>query len=89
VVFEKIYATIKGEDEEKEVELINHEDIEAESQTVKLTEAPAESEKLSEAPTLFAPKTGDTTNLRIPIAVLSAAFIGIEAVIICIRRKKF
>ena len=91
VVFEKLYVTVKEEDQEKEVELTNHEDIEAESQTVKLTEVPTEPEKPAETPakTPDAPKTGDTTNLWIPVVVLAAAFVGIVAVIIRIRRKKF
>jgi len=69
------------------IELTSHEDIEDKSQTVKLTEIPPEPENPVETPSV--PKTGDTTNLWIPIAVLSAAFIGIVAVIIHIRRKKF
>lgn len=87
VVFEKLYVTVKEEDKEKEVELTNHEDIQAESQTVKLTEIPTESQKPADTPD--APKTGDTTNLWIPIAVLVVALAGIVAVIIRIRRKKF
>ena len=87
VVFEKLYVTVKEEDKEKEVELTNHEDIQAESQTVKLTEVPTEPEKPADTPD--APKTGDTTNLWIPITVLVAALAGIVAVIIRIRRKKF
>ena len=84
VVFEKLYVTTKDGDKEKEVELTSHEDIQAESQTVKLTEVPTEPEKTPDAP-----KTGDTTNLWIPIAVLVAAFAGIIVVLIRIRRKKF
>ncbi len=87
VVFEKLYVTTKDGDKEKEVELTNHEDIEAESQTIKLTEVPTEPEKPADTPD--APKTGDTTNLWIPIAVLAAALAGIVAVVIRIRRKKF
>lgn len=91
VVFEKLYVTTKDGDKEKEVELANHEDIEAESQTVKLTEVPTEPEKPVETPekTPDAPKTGDTTNLWVPIAVLVAALAGIVVVVIRIRRKKF
>ena len=83
--------TVKKEDREKEVELANNEDIETESQTVKLTEVPTEPEKPVETPekTPDAPKTGDTTNLWIPLAVLTAALAGIVVVIIRIRRKKF
>jgi hypothetical protein len=87
VVFEKLFVTVKEEDKEKEIELTNHEDIEAESQTVKLTEVPTEPEKPADTPD--APKTGDTTNLWIPIAVFVVALAGIVAVIIRIRRKKF
>ena len=87
VVFEKLFVTVKEKEEEKEIELTNHEDIQAESQTVKLTEVPTEPEKPADTPD--APKTGDTTNLWIPIAVLVAALVGIVAVIIRIRRKKF
>lgn len=36
-----------------------------------------------------APKTGDTTNLWIPVTILMAAFAGIIVVTIRIRRKKF
>lgn len=91
VVFEKLYVTTKDGDKEKEVELANHEDIQAESQTVKLTEVPTEPEKPVETPgnTPDAPKTGDTTNLWVPIAVLTAALAGIVVVVIRIRRKKF
>ncbi len=87
VVFEKLYMTVKEEDKEKEIELTNHKDIQAESQTIKLTEVPTEPEKPADTPD--APKTGDTTNLWIPIAVLAAALAGIVAVVIRIRRKKF
>lgn len=87
VVFEKLFITMKEEDKETEVELANHEDIQAESQAVKLTEVPTEPEKPVETPD--APKTGDTTNLWIPIAVLVVSLAGIVAVVIRIRRKKF
>jgi LPXTG-motif cell wall-anchored protein len=87
VVFEKLYVTVKEEDKEKEIELTNHEDIQAESQTVKLTEVPTEPEKPVDTPD--APKTGDTTNLWIPVAVLVAALAGIIVVVIRIHRKKF
>ena len=79
VVFEKLYVTVKEEDREKEVELTSHEDIEAESQTIKLTEVPTEPEKPADTPD--APKTGDTTNLWIPVTILMAAFAGIIVVI--------
>lgn len=87
VVFEKLYVTTKDGDKEKEVELTSHEDIQAESQTVKLTEVPTEPEKPVDTPD--APKTGDTTNLWIPVAVLVAALAGIIVVVIRIHRKKF
>lgn len=87
VVFEKLYVTTKDGNKEKEVELTSHEDIQAESQTVKLTEVPTEPEKPVDTPD--APKTGDTTNLWIPVAVLVAALAGIIVVVIRIHRKKF
>ena len=90
VVFEKLYITIKDGKEEKEVEVTSHEDITAESQTIKLTEVPEEPEtptppSVETPPT---PKTGDTTNLWIPIVVLLAALAGIVAVVIRIYRKR-
>ena len=88
VVFEKLYVTVKEDEGAAEVELTNHEDIEAKSQTVKLTEIPTEP-KEPDAPTPSAPKTGDNTNLWIPVVVLLAALGGIVAVIIRIRRKRF
>ena len=87
VVFEKLYVTTKDGNKEKEVELTSHEDIQAESQTVKLTEVPTEPEKPVDTPD--APKTGDTTNLWIPVAVLVAALAGIIVVVIRNHRKKF
>ena len=92
VVFEKLFVTGKDGKEEKETEIASHEDIEAKSQTIRLTEIPGtpeepEEPKTPEAPDV--PKTGDTTNLWIPIAVLVAALVGIVVVIIRIRRKRF
>lgn len=90
VVFEKLYATIKDGKEEKEVEVASHEDITAESQTIKLTEVPEEPEAPTppSAETPPTPKTGDTTNLWIPITLLLAALAGIVVVVIRIYRKK-
>ena len=92
VVFEKLFVTGKDGKEEKEAEVASHEDIEAKSQTIRLTEIPGtpeepEDPRTPETPDV--PKTGDTTNLWIPIVVLIAAFVGIVFVIIRIRRKRF
>ena len=90
VVFEKLYVTLKEGKEEKEVEVTSHEDITAESQTIKLVEVPEEPEtptppSVETPPT---PKTGDTTNLWAPIVILLAALAGIVAVVIRISRKR-
>ena len=92
VVFEKLFVTGKDGKGEKEAEVASHEDIEAKSQTIRLTEIPEtpeepEEPKTPETPDI--PKTGDTTNLWIPIAVLVAALVGIVVAIIRIRRKRF
>lgn len=92
VVFEKLFVTVKDDKEEKEAEVASHEDIEAKSQTIRLTEIPGTPEEPEESKTPETPdvpKTGDTTNLWIPIAVLIAALVGIVVVIIRIRRKRF
>lgn len=93
VVFEKLYVTVKDDKEEKDVEVTSHEDITAESQTVKLIEVPEEPEEPEkpETPpteTPDVPQTGDTTNLWIPIVVLLAALAGIVAVAVRIYRKR-
>ena len=92
VVFEKLFVTGKNGKDENEAEVASHEDIEAKSQTIRLTEIPGtpeepEEPKTPETPDV--PKTGDTTNLWIPVAVLVAALVGIVVVIIRIRRKRF
>ena len=93
MVFEKLYVTVKDDKEEKDVEVTSHEDITAESQTVKLIEVPEEPEEPEkpETPpteTPDVPQTGDTTNLWIPIVVLLAALAGIVAVAVRIYRKR-
>ena len=45
VVFEKLFVTRKDGKEEKETEIASHEDIEAKSQTIRLTEIPGTPEK--------------------------------------------
>lgn len=89
VVFEKLFVTGKDGKDEKETEVASHEDIEAKSQTIRLTEIPGTPEEPEEPKTPDVPKTGDTTNLWIPIVVLIAALVGIVVVIIRIRRKRF
>ncbi len=89
VVFEKLFVTRKDGKEEKGTEVASHEDIEAKSQTIRLTEIPGTPEEPEEPKTPDVPKTGDTTNLWIPIMVLVAALVGIVVVIIRIRRKRF
>ena len=93
VVFEKLYVTVKEDKEEKDVEVTSHEDITAESQTVKLIEVPEEPEEPEkpETPpveTPEVPQTGDTTNLWIPIVVLLAALVGIVVIAVRIYRKR-
>ncbi len=66
VVFEKLYMTVKKEDREKEVELANNEDIETESQTVKLTEVPTEPEKPADTPDAEIDPKGQPRNQKEP-----------------------
>ena len=76
VVFEKLYVTIKGGKEEKEVEVTSHEDITAESQTIKLTEIPEKPEKPEEpgTPDIAPPvKTGDDTPILLYIGIAAGA----------------
>jgi len=87
VVFEKLYVTVKADKGEKDVEVTSHEDITAESQTVKLIEEP-EKPKTPPVETPDVPQTGDTTNLWIPIVVLLVALAGIVAVAVRIYRKR-
>lgn len=75
VVFEKLYLVT----EEGELLVTTHEDIEDEGQTIRLVEEEKpESPETPETPVSGAPKTGDTADviLWIAIAVLSAAGIG-------------
>ncbi len=93
VVFEKLYVTVKDNKGEKDLEVASHEDITAESQTVKMIEVPEEPkepEKPETPPmeTPDVPQTGDDTNLWIPIVILLVALAGIVAVAIRIYRKR-
>ena len=75
VVFEKLYLVT----EEEELLVTTHEDIEDEGQTIRLVEEEKpESPEMPGTPVSGAPKTGDTSDviLWIAIAVLSAAGIG-------------
>ena len=72
VVFEKLYVTVNEDSKEKEVELTNHEDIKAESQTVKLTEIPTE----PKTPDISSPvKTGDDTPIFLYIGIAAGALL--------------
>ena len=72
VVFEKLYVTVNEDGKEKEVELTNHEDIKAESQTVKLTEIPTE----PKTPDISAPvKTGDDTPIFLYMGIAAGALL--------------
>jgi hypothetical protein len=86
VVFEKLFVTMKEEDNEKEVEVTSHEDIKAKSQTVKLTEVPTEPKE----PDISSPvKTGDEAPilLYICIAAGSLLLIIISGLVFYWRRK--
>ena len=86
VVFEKLFVTMKEEDNEKEVEVTSHEDIKAKSQTVKLTEVPTEPKE----PDISSPvKTGDDAPilLYICIATGSLLLIIISGLVFYWRRK--
>jgi len=86
VVFEKLFVTMKEEDNEKEVEVTSHEDIKAKSQTVKLTEVPTEPKE----PDISSPvKTGDDAPilLYICIAAGSLLLIIISGLVFYWRRK--
>ncbi len=66
VVFEKLFVTVKEGDKEQEIEVTSHEDLQAESQTVKLTEVPAE------------PKTPDVSSPVKPGMTLRSCFISVS-----------
>ena len=86
VVFEKLFVTVKDEGKDQEIEVTSHEDIQAESQTVKLTEVPAE----PKTPDVSSPvKTGDETPilLYICIATGSLLLIIISGLVFYWKRK--
>lgn len=72
VVFEKLYVTAKEDDKDKEVEIASHEDIKAESQTVKLTEVPTE----PKTPDVSSPvKTGDEAPILLYICIAAGSLL--------------
>lgn len=86
VVFEKLFVAVKDEGKDQEIEVTSHEDIQAESQTVKLTEVPAE----PKTPDVSSPvKTGDETPilLYICIAAGSLLLIIISGLVFYWKRK--
>ena len=86
VVFEKLFVTVKKEGKDQEIEVTSHEDIQAESQTVKLTEVPAE----PKTPDVSSPvKTGDDAPflLYICIAAGSLLLIIISGLVFYWKRK--
>lgn len=86
VVFEKLFVTVKEEDKKQEIEVTSHEDLQAESQTVKLTKVPAE----PKTPDVSSPvKTGDDAPilLYICIAAGSLLLIMVSGLIYYWRRK--
>ncbi len=92
VVFEKLYVTIKDGKEEKEVEVTSHEDITAESQTIKLVEVPEEPEKPEEpeTPDIAPPvKTGDDTPILLYIGIAAVALLlaGVSGFLYYRKRK--
>ena len=84
VVFEKLYVSTGDKDNKKEVELTNHEDINDNDQTVKITDVP------KDTPDISTPvKTGDDTPILLyaGIAVGALLLAGI-ATVIYFRKKK-
>ena len=84
VVFEKLYVSTGDKDNKKEVELTNHEDINDDGQTVKITDVP------KDTPDISTPvKTGDDTPLLLYAGIAAGALLlaGIAAVIY-FRKKK-
>lgn len=86
VVFEKLFVKIKDGKDEKEVEVTSHEDLTAESQTIKLTGIPEEPETPDIAPPV---KTGDDAPILfyIGIAVGALLLAGISGFLYYRRRK--
>lgn len=84
VVFEKLYVSTGDKDNKKEVELTNHEDINDDGQTVKITDVP------KDTPDISTPvKTGDNTPILLYAGIAAGALLlaGIAAVIY-FRKKK-
>lgn len=84
VVFEKLYVSTGDKDNKKEVELTNHEDINDNGQTVKITDVP------KNTPDISTPvKTGDNTPILLYAGIAAGALLlaGIAAVIY-FRKKK-
>ena len=84
VVFEKLYVSTGDKDNKKEVELTNHEDINDDGQTVKITDVP------KDTPDISTPvKTGDDTPLLLYAGIAAGALLlaGI-ATVIYFRKKK-
>lgn len=84
VVFEKLYVSTGDKDNKKEVELTNHEDLNDDDQTVKITDVP------KDTPDISTPvKTGDDTPLLLYVGIAAGALLlaGIAAVIY-FRKKK-
>ena len=84
VVFEKLYVSTGDKDNKKEVELTNHEDINDDDQTVKITDVP------KDTPDISTPvKTGDDTPLLLYAGIAAGALLlaGI-ATVIYFRKKK-
>ena len=84
VVFEKLYVSTGDKDNKKEVELTNHEDINDDGQTVKITDVP------KDTPDISTPvKTGDNTPILLYAGIAAGALLlaGI-ATVIYFRKKK-
>ena len=84
VVFEKLYVSTGDKDNKKEVELTNHEDLNDDGQTVKITDVP------KDTPDISTPvKTGDNTPILLYAGIAAGALLlaGIAAVIY-FRNKK-
>lgn len=84
VVFEKLYVSTGDKENKNEVELTNHEDINDNGQTVKITDVP------KDTPDISTPvKTGDDTPLLLYAGIAAGALLlaGI-ATVIYFRKKK-
>lgn len=84
VVFEKLYVSTGDKDNKKELELTNHEDLNDDGQTVKITDVP------KNTPDISTPvKTGDNTPILLYAGIAAGALLlaGI-ATVIYFRKKK-